>query len=281
MSGGNAIAETLVALLALAPFLVGIPLLGKQLDIKHKSYDAARYSIWEHTVWRSEGTSNRKSEEEISLEARDRALGDARSGLLPLDELRAQGITENTLWRDQTRARLLDYERNQAAIAIDHDERQAPVEVGYFFVPGVAHGEGAIAAAASILRVDDLDLNPRAFAAVDLEIGVRPVLSSFATEPRSLAHRDASTSRLSPILQRAAGAVLSDTWSSVDERAFRRRVDDVTVNELVELLELPARAIGMQALGKGRALFGEGQFAWEPELQPNSSTLPAEYIRER
>ena len=50
---GNAMAEVLVALLGLSPLIAGIPLLGKQLDIKQKGYDCARYIAWERTVWRS------------------------------------------------------------------------------------------------------------------------------------------------------------------------------------------------------------------------------------
>ena len=59
-------AETLVALLALAPFIAGIPLLGKQLDIKQKTYDASRYAVWERTVWRSDGTSESQEQKQIS-----------------------------------------------------------------------------------------------------------------------------------------------------------------------------------------------------------------------
>lgn len=279
--GGNAIAETLVALLALFPFLVGIPLLGKQLDIKHKTYDAARYSIWERAVWRSEGTSNRKSEEDIALEARDRAIGDPRVGLLAVHDLRAQGITENRFWLDHARERLIDYERNAAAIDADFDERRTPVEVGYWLTAGLAHGDGPLSAAAELLRVDDLDLNRRAFANVALSIGVRPVLTQLADRPRSLGARDAASSNAAPIVLRASAALLSDTWSATDEEDFRRRVDYVTTDELLESLELPARPIGAMALGKGRLLYGEGQYAWEPELRPSSDTLPAAYVRRR
>lgn len=275
---GSATTETLVALLALTPFLAGIPLLGKQLDIKHKTYDAARYAVWERTVWRSDGASNRKGEQDIALETRDRALGDPHSGILAVSVLRSEGITENALWRDRTNKRLLDYEHDRAAMSIDIDERGAPVDVGYRFVPALAYGDGYIAAAANVLQVDDLDLNRRAFATASLEIGVRPVLAQMAEASRTLGTRDMPEPTSQRLLYRAGGAVLSETWSAGSENDFRRRVDDVTTNELLEMLEAPARPIGMQALGKGRPLYGEGQFAWDPDLQPSSSTLPAAYI---
>lgn len=279
--GGNATVETLVALLALSPFLVGIPLLGKQLDIKHKTYDAARYSVWERAVWRSDGTSNRKSEADITLEARDRAIGDPRVGLLAAHDLRTQGITENRLWLDHTRERLVDYERNEAAIDLDFHERRTPVEVGYLLAPGLTHGDGPLAAAAELLRVNDLDLNRRAFANVSLALGIRPVLTELADTPRTLGTPGPANTAAAAIVLRASGAVLSDTWSAHDEEDFRRRVDHVTTDELLESLELPARPIGAMALGKGRLLYGEGQYAWEPELRPSSNTLPAAYITRR
>ena len=97
---GNATVEVIVALLAVSPFLVGIPLLGKQLDVKHKAYDAARYSAWERTVWSNVGTTHRKTDDDIYMESRDRVLGDPRSGLIPAAALREQGTGENALWRD-------------------------------------------------------------------------------------------------------------------------------------------------------------------------------------
>ena len=278
---GNAIAETLVALLALSPLLIGIPFLGKQLDIKHKSYDAARYAVWERSVWRSEGASNRKSEEDITLEARDRAIGDPRVGLVDVHALRIAGVSENRFWLDQRRERLVDYEQNVGALEADYDERPTPVNVGYALAPAVAHGESALAAAGELLRVDDLDLNRRAFANVALSIAVRPVLNALAAHAPTLGERGQSPAQPAPLVLHASGALLSDTWSAVDENDFRRRVDYVTTNELLEYLELPARPIGVQALGKGRLLYGEGQYAWEPELRPSSVSLPRAYITRR
>ena len=278
---GNAMAETIVALLALSPFLVGIPLLGKQLDIKHKSYDSARYSSWERTVWRSDGASNRKTEDDITLEARDRTLGSPLAGVIDVETLRSDGITENPLWRDRQRKRLLNYENNEAPIQITYREQPTPVDVGYWLVPGIAYGSGLLGDVQRALHLDSLNLSQRTFARSSSVLGVRPALGELADRRISLGERATVESQREPLVLTATGAILSDTWSSRDEDAFRHRVDDVTVNELIEQLELPARPIGMQALGKGKQLFGEGQFGWDPDLRPNSSTLPAAYIDAR
>ena len=274
-------AETIVTLMALAPFIVGIPLLGKQLDIKQKTYDATRYSAWERTVWRSDGMSNRKSEEDITLEARDRTLGSPRAAVIDVQSLRNEGITENPLWRDRRRQRLLDYQGNDAPVAVTHREQPSPVEVGYQLVPGIAYGNGLLGEIQRALRLDSLNLTRRSFAGTSVEIGVRPVLRELTDRKPSLGDSATAGTAHEQIVQVAAGAILSDTWMSRDENGLRQRIDDVTVNELVEQLELPARPIGLQALGKGRQLYGEGQYGWDPDLRPRSSTLPAAYIEQR
>ncbi|HEY6643039.1 hypothetical protein [Povalibacter sp.] len=278
---GNAMAETIVTLLALAPFIVGIPLLGKQLDIKHKTYDSTRYAVWERTVWRSDGASNRKSEDDITLEARDRTLGSPLAGLIDVERLRTQGITENALWRDWQRQRLLHYEDNAMPVNLTYNERPTPVDVGLFLVPGIAYGDGVVGNVQQLLQLSSLNLSRRAFASSTIAVGVRPSLGRLADHPVTLGEREAPEADRGQIVHRASGAILSDTWSSRNEDAMRRRIDDVTVNELVERFELPGRPIGLQALGKGEPLYGEGQFGWEPDLRPSSTVLPAAYIERR
>lgn len=275
---GSALAETLVALLALSPFLIGIPLLGKQLDIKHKTFDATRYAVWERTVWRNEGTSHRKSAEDITLEARDRVLGDPRTFVIDVEALRAEGITENRFWVDRHRERLIDYERDTNGITQEISAGTAPVDVGYVLVPGLAYGDGAVGTASGLLRVSDLDLNRRTLARTRTRIAVRPALAHLAATPPSLGDEEVREGQPAPVIHEAAGSILSDTWAAGAESEFRNRIDYVTANEFIELLELPARAIGALALGRGRPLYGEGQFAWDPELRPSSTDLPRAYI---
>jgi len=273
---GNATAETLVALLALAPFIAGIPLLGKQLDIKQKSYDATRYAVWERTIWSATGT-HAKSVEEIALEARDRTLGDPQVGIESSEVLQTQGITENAFWRDVHRESLFDYQNTP--VAYQEDEQSTPVEVGRWLVPSIAYGDGALASVARALDVRDLNLNRRAFATVVGTLTLRPVLEDLADHHRSLAGR-ADQRDHTPIVHRTGGAILSDTWATSDENDFRKRIDDLALDEFVENLELPGRPVGMQAQGKGKPLYGEGQFGWDPDLRPWTTTLPSAYVRQ-
>lgn len=277
---GSAITEVIVVLLALSPFLLGIPLLGKQLDVKHKSMDAARYSVWERTVWRNEG-SNRKTPEDITLEARDRVLGDARAAVVAADTLRNDGITENRLWRDAANQRLLAYDGAAQPVTIEHRGEREPVDIGNAFVPALAYGGGVISAAAAVLRLRELGMDRRTFATADSSVALRPMLQARARTPSSLRHRGVDINGAVPLVQRASGAILSDSWSARDEVEFARRVDELTIDEFVETIELPSRILALNAAGKGEPLFGEGQYAWDPDLRPSSVTLPRAYVEER
>jgi hypothetical protein len=257
---GNAMIETIVALTVLSPFLGCIALLGKQLDVKHKSFDAARYSVWERTVWSAQA----KSEANVSIEALDRSFGDPGAGIVTTDSLRSDGVARNSFWRYYREALLTT--PVGSAVSFQSSEQATPVDVGYVLLPGLAHGTGPVGVAANALRMDDLDLNRRAFANVTIEANIRPLLAG----------RDSA-----PLVQRATGALLSDTWSPRDENELGRRVDRITANELIEDLELPGRILSMQAPSKGGPLYGEGQYGWDPQLRPRSNALPAAYVVER
>ena len=251
---GNALLETLIALSVLLPFLAGMVLLGKQLDVKHKTYDALRYSVWERTVWSGEA----KSDAQITLEALDRSFGNPQARMISASALSAEGISQNSLWRHDGRPLL------SSSPSADHNEAAPPVEVGYALMPALAYGDGFAATAAQVLRLDDLNLDRRAFANTTISATMTPLFGE-----------------QTPLTRSASGAVLSDSWSSRNENEFRRRVDRITANELIEALELPGRPLAMQALRKGGPLYGEGQYADSPDLQPRSNALPAAYIDER
>ncbi|HEY0684433.1 MAG TPA: hypothetical protein VGD45_19005 [Steroidobacter sp.] len=255
---GNALVETLMALVALLPFLGGIALLGKQLDVKHKSLDALRYSVWERSVW----SGSDKSDSDIATEALDRSFGDPHAGIVPIESLRTEGVSQNPFWQHRRQLLL----PSTSAISSHLSDGASPVEPGYVLMPGLAHGTGPVGAAATALQMDDLGLNRRSFASATVSANIEPLL---AGDDRG------------PIIQRATGALLSDAWSPRDESDFGRRVDRITANELIETLEQPGRPIGMQALSKGGPLYGEGQYGWDPELRPRSNALPSAYVVER
>jgi hypothetical protein len=146
-------------------------------------------------------------------------------------------------------------------------------------VPGIAHGEGPLAAIAQALKLQSLNLNRQAYASSTVAVESRPVLQGISDRDRSLGSAsDERQVERRNIVHVATGALLSDTWSANDEGALQLRVDNVTPNELIEELESPGKPLGMHAPGKGQPLFGEGQFGWSPDLRPRSAAVPAAYI---
>jgi hypothetical protein len=277
---GNALIEVIVAMLVFLPFILGLPLVGKQLDVKHKTYDAARYSVWERSVWRDHGSSNRKSAEDITLEARDRTLGHPRAGLLPASQLRAQGVTENPLWLD-AQVRLLNYTDDSLPLTADHTQSREPVRVGLALVPAMAYEDGVIASPARLVQLQPLGMTERAFARTTLRLEVRAKLAQLASRPPSLSRSTVHPVNTAPLIQQATAALLSDSWSARDEAHMRTLVDRLTVDEAIEIIEAAARPIGALALGKGEILYGEGQYGWNPEFEPRSNILPRAYVHRR
>lgn len=276
---GNAMAETLVALLALTPFIAGIALLGKQLDIKQKSYDAIRYSVWERTIWSGTGAHG-KTDADLTLETRARALGHPLSGLVAVSLLWTEGVTQNPLWRDVRNLPLLEFDGHGSPLEVSQRELSAPTEVGRWLVPAVAYGVGPLGGVQKALQLDHLDLAQRAFASSALTIRVRPLLAQLADSPVSFAHSPSSQRTHEPLRQSAHGAILSDTWSARDENSFGKRVDRLIADELISGIERPGRPLGLQALSKGGPLYGEGQFGWDPDFRPRSFTLPSRYLEQ-
>ncbi len=125
---GQAMTEfVVVAAFVLIPMLLLVPILGKHIDIKHKSIQAARYEAWEYTAW-NKGNSNRtradrfpasrflgygsnpipeKNYTELKIEANKRFYS-APGSVIKRDDLTKTSFTVNPLWEDHRGTPLLD-----------------------------------------------------------------------------------------------------------------------------------------------------------------------------
>lgn len=284
--GGGALTETLVAMLAFIPFAIGVPLLGKQLDIKEKSIDATRYSVWERTVWRSSG-NNSKTADDILVEVRDRIMGNARAGVLSVGNLRTQGITENVMWIDHAGNRLLASTQNDGqSVAVSDKMEASPKDVGWLNVPGAAYGKGSVFSVFKVLGWKDMGFDPNSFVRGDVTIRLRSELEQLAQQSRTLGPRTGASNLLPSLEQQAHGGILSDTWAAKEESSYRGRIDRLTADEGIILAETPGISVG--AFGpKGNALYGEGRYGWGkglgkgPDPSAPSNVLPSAYIKEQ
>ena len=99
---GQAITEfNVMAAFVLVPLFIMIPILGKHIDMKHSSVQAARYMAWERTVWFEETTVPEKTENVIYKDQRDleRETRERFFGKVNYDELGSDDI--NQLWNDR------------------------------------------------------------------------------------------------------------------------------------------------------------------------------------
>lgn len=99
---GQAITEfNVVAAFVLVPLFIMIPLMGKYIDMKHSSVQAARYMAWERTVWFEGSTvpantsAIPKDKKVLAQEAHDRFFSS-----VTIDELGGSS-KPNPLWNDR------------------------------------------------------------------------------------------------------------------------------------------------------------------------------------
>jgi len=107
--------EMVVALIALVPLFLLISLMGKYIDIKHATIQAARYEAWEYTVWyagqadRPMGYSRSQPMKPLGRtrkEARQRFLSATSLPIASSDSSGWDNIAANPLWTDHTGQRL-------------------------------------------------------------------------------------------------------------------------------------------------------------------------------
>jgi hypothetical protein len=119
-AAGQAMVElAIIGALFLVPLFLLIPLLGKQIDIKHSAIQAARYEAWEYTAWysanseRPDGFHSPSSQPVKGMgtaqrEARRRFFSDPRLPITAADSGGWNTADQNVLWR--THAGLALYE---------------------------------------------------------------------------------------------------------------------------------------------------------------------------
>src|SRR5690606_29419195 len=94
---GQALAEFLVVLLALAALLVLFPLVGKYQDISRQVQMASRYVAWQSTVRNAGGAGTFESAGDLARDVRKRFFGPTGSRIFTAD-LASAAADRNPLW---------------------------------------------------------------------------------------------------------------------------------------------------------------------------------------
>jgi len=281
---GQALTETLVAFLVLVPVFMLIPYLGKNLDVKHKTEDGARYALWERTVFSDPGASwesqeNQKSDTRLQNEIRARFLGETRAPIV------AQAGTPdpNPLWEDHAGGDLVDLRDFDAGI----DESREPFPYG--LRGSTLLGKPASLSLFGSLAQDGLPLlnqlggiSDFLGGALDFTLGLntdgfvnsRVALSvvdlPVFTRVGATLDIDVATDRRNIAAQ---GALLTDAWVPGSESNYRERLDGLVIDEIVSFLVAP----GTFTFGFF-PVFIEGLDGQNPTLETESNVLPERYV---
>jgi len=281
---GQALTETLVAFVVLVPIFMLVPYLGKYLDVKHRTEDAARYALWERTVFSDPGASwdsgeNQKSDGRLRQEILSRITEDPRA---PVSAGLPAGV-RNPLWEDHAGGDLVDLQNFDSVVA----ETREPFPYG--LRGSTVLGKPESLSLFTSLAQDGLPLlnqlggiSDLLGGALDFNLGLntrgfvnsRATLSAidlpaFTRIGASLDIDVATNERLFT----ASGAILTDAWIPGSEGNYVERLDSLVIDEIVSLLVAP----GTFTFGFF-PVFIEGLDGQNPTLESESNVLPERYV---
>ena len=75
MTGQSLVGFLVATIFVLVPAFIGVSYLAKAGELRHKTYEAARYSAWEKVAWPGGGAGHSKSDQQLAWEARYRVMG--------------------------------------------------------------------------------------------------------------------------------------------------------------------------------------------------------------
>lgn len=264
---GSALVETLVLMGVLAPMLFGIALVGKYLDVKGASLEAARYSVWERTVWTDRadsgrGSEARKTDYEVGEEVHTLVLGH------PGTMVESGSVREhNPLWVNRRHERILSGttvldERGQPQVvagstAMRYSSSPVTAPLVDRFANGPVRGAGLTSAADAVGNHLG-SLASGCGPGIDFERGLGLGSDNFITATVAIPGRDFLGPAGSELMFTASAAILSNSWTAADPKTYRQRVDGLVVDELVGCAVLPGRMFAVISLGTNEPLYGEG-----------------------
>ena len=264
---GSALVETLILTGVFVPMLFGLALLGKYLDIKTATLEASRYAVWERTVWAdAAGSWNEgevhKSDVRVVEEINAFVLGHP-SAVIDPDTL----STDNPLWVDKKQEKMLkgvtltDDKGRPRIVSASVDLRSVKPPVSAPLVDRFAFGPlpgGDIGAASNAVGDQLGALGSGCGMGIDFRHGLNLGKNNFVTASVAVPARNFLRFADSDFEFKSTAAILSNSWTASDASVYRRRVDNLTVDELVACAVLPGQLFAAISLGPNKPLYGEG-----------------------
>lgn len=243
---GQAMTEfAVVASLVLIPLFLLVPILGKQIDINHKTIQAARYEAWEYTVWNKDNSVSQRTAAlpqatrflgykeaipekkfaEVKIEANYRFYTEPGS-TINRNDMEKVSFTVNPLWRDHQGTQLLSLDSTSKVT----DELTPDLSSGATGVPVVTGfmnliGKGTRFIAGLVSKVTDAG-----FSQIDMKgkfVGKSKTTIPALDWARGSYNKDITTNR--------QAAVMSLAWSAGGKKHARYQTRGLVATSLLDI----------------------------------------------
>jgi hypothetical protein len=275
---GQSLAEFVVSLAFFVPIFIGIPLVGKYADIKHKNIEASRYAVWERTVWsdpaaRWNDGEQTKTDDQLQNEIILRLYGHPQEGI---KISQTKNRVNNPLWVNRKGDVLI----KKGSGKVDKDIQ---ISVNEISPPGMGKAVKPIAHdGIPLLRNINKLTN-----LVNKSIGI--ILSDCRDIPgvdfnkgldlgsKNYVNVEVKTKAINYLMKKgdlvftSKAGILSNAWTAPNEKILRERIDRLVFDEAVRCLASPARLISIVPI------FKEGKNARKIEGSVSSNILLKEY----
>ncbi len=255
---GQAMVEFLIAAtLVLIPLFLIVPLLGKYMDLKATSIQAARYAAWERTVWFG-GTnweSGEKEDIKIQHEIQQRFFSNTAEAKLQKSDSGATGWVGGVkpLWKDRAGFSMLAaYDADVTRTQVKGDTPGLINDVLDPIVSAIST-VGGVLGAAFVLDMDSLYTST---------VNVRTVPT---TPIRQVLDRGAATGAVTPLFTEK-NVLIANGWSANGAPHVKKQTEGLTPTSFLQRSPVSDVLTVIQYLA----------YLFAPELNPNHLKLGGE-----
>ena len=256
---GQAMVEFLIAAtLVLIPLFLTVPLLGKYMDLKATSIQAARYAAWERTVWfgHADWTAAEKTDLMIQREIQQRFFSDTATVKLQSTDGNATGwggTGPKPLWRDRAGNPMLVAYDSNVTQGVAKDDTPGLINDILDPVVSAISFVGGILGAAFVL-----DMDSQYTASVNVQtVQTRPI--------KQVLHTTADTGAVTPLFSEK-NVLIANGWSANGAAHVKKQTEGLTPTSFLQRSPISDVLTVIQYLA----------YVFAPELNPNHLKLGGE-----
>ena len=248
----------IAATLVLIPLFLTVPLLGKYMDLKATSIQAARYAAWERTVWfgHADWTAAQKTDLMIQREIQQRFFSDTATVKLQSTDGNATGwggTGPKPLWRDRAGNPMLAAYDSNVTQGVAKDDTPGLINDILDPVVSAISFVGGILGAAFVL-----DMDSQYTASVNVQtVQTRPI--------KQVLHTTAATGAVTPLFSEK-NVLIANGWSANGAAQVKKQTEGLTPTSFLQRSPISDVLTVIQYLA----------YVFAPELNPNHLKLGGE-----